>query len=56
MYFVDFVTIIFVSWMEMKAGGVFEQLVMFGRHGRAVLMDDAFHMMACVFRLWTDWG
>ena len=48
--------VIFVSWMEMKAGGVFELLVIFGRQGRAVLMDDTFHVMACVLWLWAGWG
>ena len=29
---------------------------MLGREGRAVLMDDAFHMMACVLWLCVGWG
>ena len=54
MYFVDFVAVIFVSWIVIIAG---LPLMSWWRFGRAVFKDAAFHVVMCVLCLvvWLFW-
>ena len=57
MYFVDFVAVNLVSCIVMIAGlfGMFD--ISLWRFGRAVLSDEAFHVIMCVLRfvVWVAW-